>query len=170
MKKWMLFLAVWALFLMGCQAGQPASTGAATTVPTQGGVGLRYFAYQAGEVELIPGKPFDKGLLPEPVAVNQIPSCAFEGTDNVYTYEAFEVIAYEQEGTEYLYSVYILDANVKTPEGLALGDAQTRVDEIYGSDYTANGTERRYQKSGTELSVILLNGRVQSIEIRMAQE
>ncbi len=167
----MIIVAALLFSMAGCQESPEISTGATTTAPSvPAGVDKDYYFFQVGTVELIPGKPFDADALPEPVAVSQIPSCAFEGTDNVYTYEAFEIIAYEKAGVEYLYSVYILDPNLTTAHGLALGDPEARVDEIYGTDFLANGTERRYRKADTELAVILMNGTVQSIEIRMSGE
>lgn len=125
------------------------------------------YYFEADGVKIVCGEAFDAAALPA-VEPYEVPSCAFEGMDVIYTYEAFEVTAYRDNGGETVYSVYLLDPNVTTPEGLALGDDAARVTELYGSDYTENGGELTYQKGDTLLIVILQNDTVFSIEYRLA--
>ena len=51
------------------------------------------FAYEG--VALVPGAAFDPSVLPEADSVFTVPSCAIEGTDNVYSYPVLELTAYK---------------------------------------------------------------------------
>lgn len=133
------------------------------TVPTT----EKLFAFRFGNAVLTPGTPFDPSVLPEPQSTYSIPSCAFEGTDNVYNYGTFEVTAYNEGKGEIVYSVYFLDPNLETPEGLFLGDDAARVTQLYGEG-TVNGTEITYRQGNTLLIIIVENGFVASIEYREA--
>ena len=137
-----------------------------TTAPTQEPDG---YGFLAGDTLLKPGEAFDASKLPTPESTSQIPSCAFDGTDNVYNYGSYEVTAYDEGSGEFIYSVYLIDPNVTTPEGLAMGDPASRVTELYGEPTQINGTEQLYISGKTALSVIVSGDAVISIEYRLAQ-
>lgn len=126
------------------------------------------FAFELEGVEIIPGEPFDASALPEAESLYTVPSCALEGTDNVYNYGTVEVTAYDEGNGEHVYSVYFIDPNTTTPEGLALGDSMSKVTELYGEDYTEEGTSYIYTRGNTMLIVIAQGDVVASIEYRMA--
>ena len=146
----------------------PAATEAAQDDKSQIIVEDGTFSFTYEGVELIPGEAFDAGKLPEAMAVTTIPSCAFSGTDNVYTYDTIEVIAYDEGQGEHLYSIYLLDPNTPTAEGLMLGDSVEQMISIYGENYTQNGTEFAYYRGETILVILAKNDVINAIEIRMA--
>lgn len=188
MKKALVFLltALLALNLMACGQDQPAATDPVATDPvvtdpvaTDPVVtdpvatdpvdeGVYSFVYEG--VEITPAALFDASALPEADFTYEVPSCALEGTDNVYSYGVIEVTAYSDGENEYVYSIYLADPNQSTPEGLYLGDSTERVTELYGENYEENGTERVYTKGNTLLCIILNDGYVFSIEYRMVTE
>ena len=131
---------------------------------------VKVYSFLAEGVELIPGAAFDSAALPKAASLYTVPSCAIEGTDNVYNYETFEVTAYNDGTGEVIYSIYILDPNITTPEGLALGDSVDRVVELYGEGYEVSGTAYEYFGEGTMLSLIIQGDAVASIEYRMITE
>lgn len=124
------------------------------------------FAYQG--VTLVPGNAFDSAALPEAESVYQVPSCAIEGTDNVYSYGDIEVTAFNDGSGEVIYSVYIVDANTPTAEGLYIGDMLDQVIAVYGEDYTQENGQVTYQKGNTLLVIILDGDYVASIDFRWA--
>lgn len=128
------------------------------------------FFFISEDVKLIPGAAFDPSVLPEANDMFEVPSCAIEGTDNVYSYDAFELTAYNDGTGEVIYSIYLLDPNVTTQEGLYLGDDLATVESIYGTDYAENDGELVYTKGATELRIILEEDLVASIEYRMVTE
>ena len=124
------------------------------------------FTYQG--VALVPGNAFDSAALPEAESVYQVPSCAIEGTDNVYSYGDIEVTAFNDGSGEVIYSVYIVDANTPTAEGLYIGDTLDQVIAVYGEDYTQENSQVTYQKGNTLLVIILDGDYVASIDFRWA--
>lgn len=125
------------------------------------------YTFDANGVELIPGDPFDPGILPEPVSVYQVPSCAIEGTDNLYNYGSFELTAFDDGTSELIYSILLTDPNITTTEGLALGDSVQKVTEIYGEGYTQEGNAYVYTGDAEILYIIVQGDYVASIEYRM---
>ena len=124
------------------------------------------FTYQG--VTLVPGNAFDSAALPEAESVYQVPSCAIEGTDNVYSYGDIEVTAFNDGNGEVIYSVYIVDANTPTAEGLYIGDTLDQVIAVYGEDYTQENGQVTYQKGNTLLVIILDGDYVASVDFRWA--
>ena len=124
------------------------------------------FVFTFEGVELTPGQAFDAAALPEANSVYQVPSCAIEGTDNVYNYGTVEVTAFDDGNGEVIYSVYIMDANTPTNEGLYIGDTLDHIVAAYGEDYTREGNQITYQKGDTLLIIILGGEYVQSIDFR----
>ncbi len=122
------------------------------------------FSFETDGVALTPGTALDLTALPDAASVYTVESCAVEGMDNVYTYDTFEVTAYDDGSGEVIYSIYLTDPNVTTAEGLALGDDLSRVTELYGSDYAENDTAVVYTRGDTQLSIILQDEVVISIE------
>lgn len=184
MKKWIALLISVVLLLslaacgskledngpqeitVGTKAPIPETTGAAAAGETTG-TAEDVYSYVFEDVELIPGAAFDVSELPEAESVYTVPSCALEGTDNVYSYGTLEVTAFNDGKGEFIYSVYLLDPNLTTAEGLAQGDTAAKVTELYGEEYTENGTEWIYQKGETLLCVLFQDGTVIGIEYRL---
>lgn len=128
------------------------------------------FVFTFNGVTLIPGTTYDAAALPEPNSVYQVPSCAIEGTDNVYSFDAVEITAFQDGTQEIIYAVAIFDPNVCTDEGLYIGDDAARVVELYGEDYQENGTAMVYSRGNTMLSIILSGGFVADIEFSWITE
>lgn len=127
------------------------------------------FGLTFANVKLVPGAAFDATALPEAASVMEVPSCAFEGTDNAYNYEAFELTAYDEGAGEIIYSIYLLDPNTSTDEGLYLGDSLERAKELYGTDYAEDGTQITFTRGETTLNLILQDTTITSIEYRLCQ-
>lgn len=126
------------------------------------------YSYTFEGVELIPNAPFDPSVLPEAESVYEVPSCAIEGTDNLYNYGTFELTAFDDGTGEVIYSIFFVDPNITTDEGLALGDDVQKMIDLYGENYVQEGTAYIYTGGNTVLSVLVQNDVVTSIEFRMA--
>ena len=144
-------------------AGNQTTTAPVETTPVQ----QEAFSFVYEGVTIICGTAFDPTGLPE-VEPSRVPSCAFDREDVVYTYDSFEVITNDRNGSLIVYSIYFLDPNLTTPEGLAMGDDAAKITTLYGTDcQNANG-EIVYQKGDTRLVIVLQNDTVFSIEYRLA--
>ena len=141
----------------------------AETEDTQDGapISLGNYSFEAQGVELIPGDPFDPGVLPKAESVYEVPSCAIEGTDNLYNYGTFELTAFDDGEKELIYSILLTDPNITTTEGLALGDDVQKMVSIYGEGYTQQGNAYVYTGDAELLYIIAQNEKVASIEYRM---
>ena len=127
--------------------------------------GVFSFLYEG--VTMVPGEVFDRSALPEYSDVAEVPSCAFDGNDNVYNYEMFELTAYIEADGERVYSIYFIDPNLPTTEGLCLGDSVDDMKALYGEDYAMNGTAYVYTRGSTLLSIVTQNDIVVGIEYRL---
>ena len=172
MKKLIaLLLAVLMMAaLAACEKPDPADpqgTTGPTTDSNPNKPAADGFSFTYEGVKLIPGAPFDPSVLPEADSVFTVPSCAIDGTDNVYSYPVMELTAYNDGTGEVIYSIYLTDADTPTGEGLYVGDDLARVTELYGESYTKNGDELTFTKGTTSLCLILNDETVISIEYRM---
>lgn len=127
--------------------------------------GVYSFLYEG--VALVPGEVFDRSALPEYSDVAEVPSCAFDGSDNVYNYDVFELTAYIEADGERVYSIYFIDPNLPTTEGLCLGDTVDDMKSLYGENYEAEGNAYTYTRGETMLIIITNNDIVVSIEYRL---
>ncbi len=167
-----LLIAVCAFSLVSC-GGEPAPDQVINNkdddpAPAPGSdvkVTDLYFIAEGKKIR--PGTAADSAVLDKAASVYEIPSCAFEGNDTVYGYPSYEITVCNVNGKAMFYSVYILEPDVSTPEGLALGDKEAKVTELYGTDYSKEGLAYIYSDGSAELSVIVENGNVASIEYLM---
>lgn len=127
--------------------------------------GVFSFVYE--NVTLTPGEVFDQSALGSPATVSEVPSCAFEGNDMVYNYEAFELTAYIEDNGERIYSIYFIDPNLPTTEGLCLGDTVEDMKACYGENYQTDGSSCVYTRGDTLLSVVTQNDTIVGIEYRL---
>ena len=97
---------------------------------------------------------------------------SWESADDGYAilFKLNEDAAFHDGTQEIIYSVYIVDANTPTAEGLYLGDTLDMVVSAYGEDYTREGSQVTYQKGDTLLIVILDGDYVRSIDFRWVVE
>ena len=186
MKKFFAVLLMLTMLLGLCACGgdekptettaAPAATNAPaeteatpveTTAPAAAEAG---FAFTFEGVALVPGTVYDAAALPEPTSVYQVPSCAIEGTDNVYSFDTVEITAFNDGTQEIIYAIAIFDPNVCTDEGLYLGDDTARVIELYGENYEQNGTAMVYTRGNTILTIILQDDYVVDMEFKWITE
>ena len=141
-------------------ASQPPE---AETVPS-GTVEDGFFVFSFEDAALQPGQAFDPSVLPAPTYTYTVPSCALEGTDNVYSYGNPEITAFNDGTGEFIYSVYLLDDSLSTPEGVKIGHTQAQVIALYGNAFQDNGGEYLYTRGDVVLSLLFQDGTVTAIE------
>lgn len=127
--------------------------------------GVFRFAYEGAA--LTPGELVDHAALPKCSDVSEVPSCAFGGNDKVYNYGVFELTTYFDEDEERVYSIYFLDPNLPTTEGLCLGDSVDDMIALYGEAYETEENAYTYMRGETLMTIITKNDRVVSMEYRL---
>ncbi len=132
----------------------PNNTGAETYSYTYKGVELKLYAEAAPVI----------AALGEPVKYSESASCAFDGLDKNYYYGNLYIDTYPENGKDYIYGWWFADDTLTTAEGIYIGSSQADVEAAYGAD-TFNGTNAYVIKKGEgNLTVILKDGVVNSIQ------
>jgi len=94
----------------------------------------------------------------------EAPSCAFEGLDKTYGYGSFEIDTYEQDGKDYISTVFFCDDLIETPEGVALFETKADMTAAYGESFKEEFGMLVYEKDGMKLKFILEGEEITSIE------
>ena len=157
MKKLLTLLlaAVLVLSLAAC-GSEPAPT-----EPQEPGYA---FVYKNTSIEMgVDAAPILEAL-GDPVSCTEETSCAFEGLDRTYYYGSFYLQTSPEGEKENIYSLWLADDTVTTPEGLFIGAPQAQVEALYGAE-GFNGSNAYVMKKGpSRLTVILEDGLVSSIQ------
>lgn len=95
-----------------------------------------------------------------------VPSCAHDGTDHVYTYDNIVVTVYSPaDGSgDYISDVRVISDLVATPEGLEIGMDIMRAREIYGEADKTTDKQWFYKRGTSEMIVTVQNDKVVEIE------
>lgn len=94
----------------------------------------------------------------------ETPSCAFEGLDKTYRYEHYEINTYPDQEKDKIISIYFLDDQVSTTEGVRLGDSKDQMIETYGNEYKKQDALYTYTRNDTQLQLIIQDDTIVSIE------
>ena len=102
--------------------------------------------------------------LGEPETYFEAESCAFQGLDKTYNYPGFELVTYPIDGVDYISNIYFTDGTVSTAEGIQIGSTLEEMTAAYGEDYTENFGQYSYTDGDTQLSFLIEDGKVASVE------
>lgn len=94
----------------------------------------------------------------------EAPSCAFEGLDKTYGYGSFEIDTYEQDGKDYISTVFFCDDLIETTEGVCLFETKADMIKAYGEGFKEEFGMLVYEKDGMKLKFILEGDEITSIE------
>ena len=123
------------------------------------------FSVEYNGVQVVPGTEFNAETIGEEAEFSEIPSCAFAGTDKVYTYAGMEITVATIDSKDKVYSVYFIDDSVETEEGVKITDSKEKMIEKYGENYEISlETKYTYTRGDVELSFIIENDMITSIE------
>lgn len=170
----LLTLALCLALLAGC-GGNGGNSQAGSTDNTNGenssGSGNEAqepsaFAFTSNGVEIRMNAEADPIVeaLGDPISTFDAPSCAFQGTDWIYTYDGFQVNTYPLNDVNYVASVVFTSDAVATPEGLEIGDTMEDMVAAYGEDYAEEYDQYTYTRGDSQLAVLLEDGTITSIE------
>lgn len=127
-----------------------------------------YFETDGQEVKL--GENFLELNLPEASNVYEAESCAFDGMEKTYTYDNFEIGTYPIDNNEKIVTIYIMNPEVTTKEGIQIGDTLEDLKEAYGEDYETADASYIYKKGKTTLTFVMNDNTISSIEYRLMAE
>jgi len=129
---------------------------------------IETFKVEFAGVDVTPGEKLDISKINKDYDKSEVPDCALGGKGIVYTFEEVE-ISTSEEGK--IFSVYFIDPNMKTEEGISLGDDISKVKEAYGNkDFSEGEDGLIYKKGNVEVSFVISDDKVYSIEYTLIVE
>ena len=120
--------------------------------------------------DMTPGAVFSRDIFGEELTYSEVPSCAGQGTDKVYNYGSYEITAYQDGDQEKIYSVYFIDDQITTTEGVKISDNSSVMFEKYGDNYEQTGNQYTYTSGNVELSFIVENDFIRGITYTLVIE
>jgi len=107
----------------------------------------------------------------EPIAVLELPSCAFEGMDRVFRYPGADLYTYPIMDDDFVYTIVFFDDSVRTAEGgIRLGSNLRDVLDAYGDDYELDSGMYTYTRGLTVLEFLVEDDIVIGIIYRLIIE
>ena len=167
MKKILtLVLAVCLVFtLAACGSDTPGGTTPGSGTPSEPTVNEHFvFNYNGTAIKLHANMAPILAALGEPKTYTESTSCAFEGLDKTYYYGSFYIDTYPIGDQDYVYDFWFADDSVATTEGIYIGSTQAQVEAAYGADNFNGSNAYIVTKGDGQLTVILKDGKVSSIQ------
>ena len=163
--RWLLFISLIFCVIFGLTAcGEDSKNNNSNTNVSESSSKEGFLVKYDG-VNVAPGSKFDESKISEEATISEIPSCAFEGTDKVYSYSGVEITVCDIDGVPTVYSVYFLDDTISTEEGVKISDSKDLMIEKYGQDYENSLSNKfDYKKGKVILSFIVENDNISGIE------
>ncbi len=97
-------------------------------------------------------------------------SSSRQGKEKVFTYAGFELSTYPSGGSDYVKSIWFLDQETVTPEGIHIGSAIDEMKEAYGDGYTEENGKYEYVSEDGILAFYTKKDTVSGIEYKSAIE
>ena len=170
----LLALLLCLALLAGCggnnggndQAGGGSTNGQNSGTDGEGAQEASAFVFVSNGVEVKMNAEADPIVeaLGEPISSYDAPSCAFQGTDWIYTYDGFQLNTYPLDDVNYVSSVVFTSDAVATPEGLEIGGTREDMIAAYGEDYTEEYGMCTYTRGDSQLAILFGDGAITSIE------
>lgn len=123
------------------------------------------FVFQ--DTELVPGNCLAAEKLPMPQYTYRQTNTIWGGEDTFYNFVDIEVIVYNNGASSVIRSIVVISPNLKTPEGLSLGDSTEQVIKLYGNNYVEDGDQWLFSVENTCLAVLIQDGLVAGIEYHL---
>ena len=122
------------------------------------------FDYKGVKLELYADAAPVIAALGEPTKYSESASCAFDGLDKNYYYGNLDLDTYPEGDKDRIYGWWFADDTLTTAEGIYIGATQADVEAAYGTD-SFNGTNAYVIKKGEgNLTIIMKDGVVNSIQ------
>ncbi len=122
------------------------------------------FSMKYKDVEIVPGTEFKADAFGESVEPFVSPNCAFGDEDKIYSYEHLEITAANINGKDTVCSVYFLDTEISTTEGVSVADNKNKMIEKYGEEYKESVGRYTYTRGNVELSFLIEKDIITGIE------
>lgn len=128
------------------------------------------FIFEVNGQEIKMGENFLTLNLPEANSEYEAESCAFNGIEKTYSYDSYEIATYPEDSNEKILTIYLLDDEVATKEGIKIGDTLDDMKQAYGENCEISDISYIYTKGNSTLTFIINGEIISSIEYRLITE
>jgi len=97
-------------------------------------------------------------------------SVKHQGKEKVFTYKGFELSTYPSGDNDYVKSIWFLDEETTTKEGIHIGSTIQEMKEAYGDDCREEKGSYIYSSEETVLTFYTKKDQVSGIEYKAAEE
>jgi len=118
--------------------GSDENNGDSPPVTTENPQNPSVFSFKFGDVVIEMNENMSNviGKLGEPLGVLEAPSCAFDGTDRIFSYPGVQIYTYPVDDDDFIHTIGFFDDSVYTTEGkIRLGADIQDVIDVYGDNY-----------------------------------
>lgn len=144
---------------------EPAAADPTEPAATEPADKIEGYVFSAEGVNLVMGQMFDGTQLSKANNVVELPSCAIDGMDIIYTYDNYEITASDEGDGAYITAILLLNDGATT-EGVKIGDDESKITATYGDDCENDGVQYTYEAGGAQLIFLVQDGTITSIEYR----
>ena len=127
------------------------------------------FSFKMGDIliELDEDISYIIAGLGEPMGIMEQPSCAFEGTDRIFSYPGIQIYTYPKNGADHIHTIGFFDDSVVTTEGkIRLGSNIQSVFDTYGNDYRYETGMYTFTRGKTVLEFLVSDDNIIGITYR----
>jgi hypothetical protein len=129
-----------------------------------------YFAYKHDDVliEMNQNINYVTGRLGEPQGIFEAPSCAFDGTDRIFSYPGIQIYTYPVGDEDFIHTIGFFDDSIRTTEGgIRLGSNIQAALDAYGNDYEYESGMYTFTRGLTVLEFLTDNDVIMGISYRL---
>lgn len=113
--------------------------------------------------DIVLNEVYDEEKLGKAESCFEVPSCAFEGMDKLYSYENYQIQTYQDGNEDKIFSIDLLNENIQTTEGIKIGSTLEEMKKVYGENYTQNDTEYTYTLGKTTINFIVEDEKIATV-------
>ncbi len=130
------------------------------------------YSFDAGDVEISMAQDASEVLSQLGKAENyyEAQSCKHQGKEKVFTYQGFELSTYPSGSEDFVKSVWFLNEDTETKEGIHIGSTIEEMKEAYGDDCTEEKGRYIYTSDDSVLTFYTKKGAVSGIEYKAVGE
>lgn len=130
------------------------------------------YSFDAGEVEISMAQDASEVLSQLGKAENyyEAQSCKHQGKEKVFTYKGFELSTYPSGSDDFIKSIWFLNEETETQEGIHIGSTIQEMKEAYGEDCQEENGRYIYTSDDSVLTFYTKKDLVSGIEYKAVGE
>ncbi len=119
------------------------------------------FSFSYNDIEFLLGETFSQEKYGKELEYSEL-----SGISKTYLYDHYEIstATSSKSQEDKITSIYFLDKNIETEEGIKFYDEKNKMIEVYGEDYRKEDSFYIYQRGTTELKFLIERDKIVGIE------